>query len=114
MSDLQPGPNLTATVPVIRIFLSSPGDVTDERNYALEVVQQTLPGVVFFRGRVSFEIIAWDDPEARIPLLANETPQESVNNARPRPALCEITVVILWSRMGTRLPPTIVKANGEE
>jgi formylglycine-generating enzyme required for sulfatase activity len=46
-------------------------------------------------------------------MLATETPQDSVNAARPRPANCDIVIVILWSRMGTPLPETVRKPNGE-
>jgi formylglycine-generating enzyme required for sulfatase activity len=46
-------------------------------------------------------------------MLANETPQGSVNNARPRPSTCDIVIVILWARMGTPLPETIRKPGGE-
>ena len=64
-----------------------------------------------YRG-LKLEVVDWDDPDARIPMLANETPQDSVINARPRPAICDI-VVILWARMGTPLPETIAKPDGE-
>ena len=46
-------------------------------------------------------------------MLATETPQDSVNAARPRPATCDIVIVILWSRMGTPLPDSVRKPNGE-
>ncbi len=62
---------------------------------------------------MKLELIAWDDPAAQIPMLATETPQESVNAARPRPATCDIVIVILWSRMGTPLPDNMRKPNGE-
>ena len=62
---------------------------------------------------MKLELVAWDDPAARIPTLATETPQNSVNAARPRPATCDIVIVILWSRMGTPLPDSIRKPNGE-
>lgn len=102
-----------AVVPLYRIFLSSPGDVSEERNLARGLIKEHLPYLPAFRGRVSFEVVAWDDPDVHIPMLATETPQESVSRARPRPATCQITVVILWSRMGTPLPDGIKKANGE-
>ena len=66
------------------------------------------------RGRLALELIAWDDPAARIPMLATETPQESVAG-RPgrgrRPA--DIVIVILWARLGTPLPDDLRKPNGE-
>ena len=58
---------------------------------------------------MKLELVAWDDPAARIPMLATETPQESVNTARPRPATCDIVIVILWARIGTPLPDSIKK-----
>ncbi len=85
-------------VPLLRIFLSSPGDVEEERRIARELIDR-LPKQPHLRERVALELVAWDDPAAPIPLRANESPQESVNAFRPRPADCDI--VILWSRMGT-------------
>jgi formylglycine-generating enzyme required for sulfatase activity len=98
-------------VPVLRIFLSSPGDVADERKIARELIEGELQKRPTYR-QLKLEVIAWDDPDARIPLLANEPPQESVNNARPRPSTCDIVIVILWARMGTPLPETIRKPDG--
>src|SRR5512132_2088098 len=90
-------------VPMVRIFVSSPGDVAEERTFALQFIDSELPKFPQFREKVKFELIAWDDPAARIPMLATETPQDSVNATRPRPANCDIVIVILWSRMGTPL-----------
>ena len=101
------------SIQLLRIFLSSPGDVAEERKYAIDLIKDLLPYRPAFRDKVTCEVVAWDDPAAQIPMLANETPQESVNRTRPRPATCDITVVILWSRMGTPLPGSIRKANGE-
>jgi len=97
--------------PVMRIFLSSPGDVADERKIARELIERELQKHPSYR-HLKLEVIAWDDPDARIPMLANETPQESVNNARPRPSTCDIVIVILWARMGTPLPERIRKPDG--
>jgi hypothetical protein len=91
----------------LRVFLSSPGDVADERGLARRVLKDELPYDPLLQGRVTFEVISWDDPTARIPLLANLTPQESVNRGMPKPSACDVVVVILWSRMGTPLSPEI-------
>ncbi|MDG4601318.1 MAG: SUMF1/EgtB/PvdO family nonheme iron enzyme [Defluviicoccus sp.] len=99
-------------VPLVRIFLSSPGDVAEERAFAREFIKNELPYRPGFLGQIAIELIAWDDPAARIPMLATETAQESVNAARPRPATCDIVIVLLWSRMGTPLPGTILKPDG--
>src|ERR1700731_3711878 len=98
--------------PVVRSFISSPGDVPDERKIARELIEQELQKPPSYSG-LKLEVIAWDDPKARIPMLANQTPQESVNKARPRPSTCDIVIVILWARMGTPLTETIRKPNGE-
>src|SRR5512132_2514843 len=82
-------------VPLIRIFLSSPGDVAEERTLARQFIDSELPKFLPFREKVKFELIAWDDPAARIPMLATETPQESVNAARPRPANCLFLLLLL-------------------
>lgn len=100
-------------VPLVRIFLSSPGDVADERTSARQLIDAELMKLRSLRGKLALELIAWDDPAAQIPMLATETPQESVNAARPRPATCDIVIVILWSRMGTPLPDNLRKPNGE-
>jgi hypothetical protein len=101
-----------SSVPLVRIFISSPGDVPEEREAARTVVDQELAKAPAFAGRIAFEVVAWDDPAARIPLLANETPQDTINRSRPRPATCDIVVVVLWSRMGTPLPDSIRKPSG--
>jgi WD40 repeat protein len=85
---------------LIRVFLSSPGDVTEERQIAMEVIER-LPNRPAFREKVAFRIIAWDKPGAGTPMRATLTPQEAINKGLPRPAECDIVVVIFWSRMGT-------------
>lgn len=53
----------------IRIFLSSPGDVADERGLALKVIDQ-LPYDPLLRGKVTLEVAAWDKKGAGVPMLA--------------------------------------------
>lgn len=84
----------------LRIFISSPGDVVQERHIAWEVID-ALPDRPAFRDRVTFRIVAWDKPGTDTPMLAKITPQEAVNLTLPMPSECDIVVVILWSRMGT-------------
>jgi hypothetical protein len=76
-----------------------------------ELIEGELQKRPFYNG-LKLEVIAWDDPAARIAMLANKAPQVSVNNARPRPCTCDIVIVILWARMGTPLPETIRKPDG--
>lgn len=88
----------------LNIFLSSPGDVADERTYARQIIDDELPKKPAFRGKFTFDAVSWDDPNAPVPLEATITPQAAVNRQLPRPAACDIVIVILWARMGTPLP----------
>lgn len=98
----------------LKIFLSSPGDVSQERGIARTIVDQ-LRYDPFIRGKVNFEIVAWDQPGAGTPMLATMTPQEAVNQGLPKPSQCDIVVVILWSRIGTPLPhPEYQKPDGTQ
>ena len=95
-----------------RIFIASPGDVTHERELSLKVLDR-LPYEPSFRGHITIEEVAWDKKGAGAPILANMTPQDSIQKGLPRPSECDIVVVIFWSRMGTPLPSQYVKKNGD-
>jgi hypothetical protein len=87
----------------IRVFLSSPGDVADERGLARRLLKDELPSDPLLpRGSVTFDVVSWDDPAAPTPMDAAITPQEAVNRFGPMPSECDV-VVVLWSRMGTHL-----------
>ena len=92
-----------------KIFLSSPGDVQEERDIVRELVKEVLPYSPFVRGRATFDVVSWDDPHAAPGLDAHLTPQEAINKKLSKPSECDIVVVILWSRMGTPLPCEIIK-----
>jgi hypothetical protein len=87
----------------IRVFLSSPGDVADERSLAREILRSELGYDPLLRGTVTLEVVSWEDPAAPIPMLASLTPQEAVNRFGLKPSDCDIVIVILWARMGTQL-----------
>ena len=74
----------------VRIFLSSPGDVKEERDLARELIKTDLP-------------YSWDDPKGSTPLPAPLTPQQAIDNGLIHPSQCDVAVVVLWSRMGTPL-----------
>ena len=95
----------------LRLFLSSPGDVADERQ-AVRRVLEDLALTPLLRTRVRFDLVAWDDPAAPVPLDATETPQLSVNRYKGPPRDCDLTVVILWSRLGTPLPSHVTRPDG--
>ena len=97
----------------IRVFLSSPGDVADERGIARKVIEDAA-GQAPFRDQLMVKIIAWDNLSSRTPMLATLTPQEAINRRLPKPSDCDIVVVLFWSRMGTQLPhPEYQKSNGD-
>lgn len=95
----------------IRIFLSSPGDVDDERAIARKVVEDLLYDPVFSE-EVTIRVIAWDKRSGVTPMLATMTPQMAITAGMPKPSDCDIVIVILWSRMGTPLPEEYVKEDG--
>jgi hypothetical protein len=57
----------------LRIFISSPGDVQDERNLTRQLIKDELPYDPLLRGRLTLDAVAWDDPAAGVPMLATMT-----------------------------------------
>jgi hypothetical protein len=97
---------------LLRIFLSSPSDVADERRLARKLIDHRLRLDPSFRYRAVLEAVTWDDPDAPTPMLAQLPPQQAVDRHLPKPSTCDIVVVILWARMGTPLPPECHKPDG--
>ncbi len=95
-----------------RIFLSSPGDVAEERRLAREVIESVLPQRPALRGRASFEVVTWDHPQGHVAMPAGLTPQAAIDRGRAKPSECDVTIVILWGRMGSPLPDSYCKADG--
>lgn len=77
----------------LRIFLSSPSDVGEERLRAHLVIQKLARDYARF---FSIEPILWEYE----PMLASGHFQDAVEP----PSLADIMVLVLWSRMGTPLP----------
>ncbi len=93
------------TIPYIRVFISSPGDVSAERKIALDVIDY-FPNRPAYREKVAFRVVAWDKPGAGTAMLGTLTPQEAINRGLPKPSECDIVIVIFWSRMGTPFTDT--------
>lgn len=91
---------MSRTIPLIRIFLSSPGDVQDERKLALNEIENLVNRRVF-REKVAFRVVAWDKPSSGTVLRARMTPQEAINLGLPKPSECDIVIVLFWSRLGS-------------
>jgi Domain of unknown function (DUF4062) len=97
----------------LRIFLSSPGDVAEERQLARDLIER-LNKDHLLKERVRLEAVSWDDPDAQTSMPVNLTPQEAVNRGLAKPSDCDIVVVLFWNRMGTELDRSEgVRANGE-
>ena len=95
----------------LRIFISSPGDVGDERSAAREIIE-SLPRDPAYRGKITSEAIAYDDPDAPSPMPAGVTPQLGVNFYKGPASACDLTIVILWSRLGTPVSADCVRSDG--
>jgi tetratricopeptide (TPR) repeat protein len=89
-------------LPVFKIFLSSPGDVAEERALA-EFVFQRLADEIADVAQLRFLI--WEHE----PLFGHAGFQEQIE----RPSESDLVVTILWSRLGTRLPSNYAPAAGE-
>jgi tetratricopeptide (TPR) repeat protein len=85
----------------LRVFISSPGDVGQERILATRVLER-LQGE--FSRVVTLEPLLWEHE----PLRATGHFQEQI----PPPSQADIMVCILWSRLGTRLPAQFHRADG--
>ena len=85
---------------LVRIFISSPSDVAEERKAAAELIEQELAKRAAFRDRLKLDPFRYDDPLSDTPFLADLSAQASVDQ-RLRSADAEIVVAILWARMGT-------------
>jgi tetratricopeptide (TPR) repeat protein len=90
-----------AEVNTIRIFISSPGDVYEERTLAQRVIERVQAE---FAGRAVLEPVFWEHE----PLLATDTFQTQIS----RPAEADVMIAILWSRLGTRLPKDFTRKDG--
>ena len=88
-------PGAQATIPKVRIFVSSPGDVAEERNIALSAIRELQAE---FQGRLDLVPILWE----QMPLLASAGFQEEIDRRAP-PSKADLALFILWSRLGTPL-----------
>jgi hypothetical protein len=87
----------------LRLFVSSPGDVLDERR-RVELVVERLNGE--FAGRARIEVIRWETSY----YSAHETFQKQI----PEAADCDLVVALFRARLGTPLPADFPRQpNGE-
>ncbi|MBK8025142.1 MAG: hypothetical protein IPK19_28005 [Chloroflexi bacterium] len=81
--------------PTIRVFLSSPSDVSHERGKVRDILGE-LRKDPLYREMMEIEIIAWDDPDADVLMPATSDPQAAIDAGMPRPSECAIVIVIFW------------------
>lgn len=86
----------------LRVFISSPGDVSEERALAERVFRRL---EAEFADHVTLEILLWEHE----PLFGHAGFQDQIE----RPSRCDLVVSILWSRLGTRLPSDFAPSPGE-
>ena len=84
----------------IRIFISSPGDVQEERNKAKAVVDQLRK---IFSGRLELQAVLWEE----LPLQVDMYFQRGIDVVLSETGI-DIAVFILWSRLGSPTGPLMV------
>ena len=62
-------------VKLVRIFISSPKDVAEERKAAAELIEQELAKREAFRKPLKLDVFRYDDPHSDTPFLADNSPQ---------------------------------------
>lgn len=85
----------------LKVFISSPGDVIPERMIVKTVIGRLNEE---FGGRAYLVPILWEEE----PLLASDTFQAQIHPPRHT----DIYLGILWSRIGSPLPETILRPDG--
>ena len=85
----------------LQFFISSPGDVCEERALASRVIERLQSE---YMGRVALETMLWEHE----PLVATSTFQVQL----VKPSETDVVISILWSRLGTRLPAQFTRADG--
>lgn len=89
--------------PPIRLFISSPGDVSEERGLAQQVIERLR---VEFAGSVDLQPYFWEHE----PLSAGAGFQDQI----ALPSEHDLVITILWSRIGTRLHPRFAKSADQD
>ena len=87
----------------VRIFISSPGDVAEERDQARRVIE----GLQKHYSGVTLQPVLWED----LALPATASFQESIDFILEREPI-DIAVFILWSRLGTPLGVATTRPDG--
>ncbi len=101
-----------ATKHNIKLFISSPSDVTSERDIIQNTLEDEIAVSPSFREKCSIQVIRFDNPSKSIPFYLNENPQATINNSLSKPSDCDLCIGIIWNRMGTPLSNIFTKPDG--
>jgi len=86
---------------VLKVFISSPGDVEEERTLAQSVIAKLN---VEYQGQLFLDVYTWEHE----PLFAHDTFQTQIMD----PAMADIYVGIFWARLGSPLPERFSRPDG--
>src|SRR5688572_16079856 len=81
----------------VRVFISSPGDLHEQRRMVAQDIEE-LNKRAGFRDRYKFVAYLY---EQLAPAMTGDGPQDVVNEQMLRPSDADIVVCMLWSRIGT-------------
>jgi hypothetical protein len=90
---------------MVRIFISSPGDVVEERERAKSVVEQLRRR---YAGRLELRAVLWED----LPLQADMSFQQGIDVVLSQEQGIDIAIFILWSRLGSPQNSALRRPNG--
>ncbi|MBT8080242.1 MAG: ATP-binding protein [Gammaproteobacteria bacterium] len=85
----------------LQFFISSPGDVYEERTIANRVIERLQTE---YAGRLVLDPVLWEHE----PLVATSTFQHQI----VKPSDTDVVIAILWSRLGTPLPKEFARPDG--
>lgn len=97
--------------PLIRVFLSSPGDVNAERRKLRAIIEE-LKKDPAYREKMDIEVVAWDDPDTDVLMPATSDPQAAIDAGLPRPSECAVVITLFWGRIGSQLNEKYKKPDG--
>ena len=95
----------------LKVFLGSPSDVKADRDIAVAVLKR-IAETPAYRGRVAMQVFTYDDPNAPTAMPANINPELGIVKYGGRPSKHHFTIIILWHRMGTRMPAALRRPDG--
>ena len=88
-----------------RIFISSPGDVAEERDKAKQVIAELQRR---YDGQAILIPVLWED----LPITATSPFQVGIEDQIIKSIKIDIAVFILWSKLGSPTGPSITKSDG--